>query len=356
MNKKIVLVCLLSFFVAAAPAAAAEINKKAKEKCPDTFPNLVTDICWKCFFPIRLGGKTINNFGDMKDEADSANSDAYTPNNYVCQCAGKDWIPEFGTMVSLWDPVSVIEVIQRPGCFSFLFGSDMNDTMSFFGAHGGRGGTDDGDKAFYNVHLYAFPLMSLLEFAFGTKYCVNWYDDIDIAFFTEADPTWANDELGIFLTPEAVLFANPVAQALGAVDCLAATAGFPLNPLFWTAGCWGPMYPFTGNTGLTGSPVRETSLLAARLLARLTRIPVPPAVEMDTSSAGTECKPKIRTLIKKSQYKFSTLFPIRETSGKCCHTLGSSTFLWGEFRNIPGTGEFQTYMTWKKKNCCLIVF
>jgi hypothetical protein len=134
---------------------------------------------------------------------------------------------------------------------------------------------------------------------------------------------------------------------------MAASSSFPLNSLFWCAGCWGNMYPLTGNSGLTGSPVRQTSLLASRILARLARNPVPPAIEYDTSGEDSKCEGQYRPILKKSQYKFSTLFPISETEGKCCHSLGSSTLLWGDHRNIPGTGEFQIYLMWRKRNCCL---
>jgi hypothetical protein len=68
-----------------------------------------------------------------------------------------------------------------------------------------------------------------------------------VAYITELDPLWNADELSFILNPEAILFGNPIAQAACAADCVAATAGFPLNPLFWCGGCQGSLYPFTGN-------------------------------------------------------------------------------------------------------------
>ena len=190
----------------------------------------------------------------------------------------------------------------------------------------------------------------------GMDYCTDWLNDIDLMYFTEIDPLWNDDELTVMIHPEAIVFGNPVAQALCAADCLTASAGYPLNALFWCAGCWGSLYPFTGNTGTVGSPVRVTSLLASRLIARLTRLPVPPADEYDTSGPAAKCGGQFIPLIKKSQYRFSTIFPIPETSGSCCHSLGSSSLLWGEHRNIPATGEFQIYMMWRKRNCCLKLY
>ena len=65
------------------------------------------------------------------------------------------------------------------------------------------------------------------------------------------------------------------------------------------------------------------------------------------------CGGSIYPMIPKSQYKMSMLFPIAEASGKCCHPIGQSTFLWGEWRNIPAVGEDFVYMLWRYTDCCL---
>jgi len=178
---------------------------------------------------------------------------------------------------------------------------------------------------------------------------------MDLAWFSEVDPTWNNDAYNAYLYPESVVFANPIAQALCGVDALTASAGFPLNALFWCAGTWGSIYPESGTSGTPGSPQRTSSLLIARMISKFTRYPVPPAAEFDTSSSGAKCGgiPRVPPFLKKSQYKFNVISPIPETSGICCHTLGASTFLWGEWRNIPGTGEDHVHMMWRKRNCCL---
>ncbi len=273
------------------------------------------------------------------------------PSDYTCTCKNGNGLNDYGIYVSFWEPARVIEAVYQPNCFPFLFAMDLGDSLNVSGAYGERGNAvETGDKAFYNAHYYAFPLLSVMDILVGADYCTDWLNDIDLMYFTEVDPLWNDDELTGFLNPEAIVFGNPVAQALCSVDCAAASAGFPLNSLFWCAGCWGSLYPYTGNTGTTGSPVRTSSLITAKMLARLTRLPVPPAIEFDTSSAGAKCGGQIRPLIKKSQYKLSTLFPIPEESS---HSLGSSTLSWGDHRNIPATGEFQIYLIWRKRNCCL---
>ncbi len=336
----------------------ADDPEEPEGKCKSEFPNLVSDICWKCLFPVRIGGRKILNWGSMPDNLSdlTGNPDDFNPSNYICSCKDSNDIPRFGIYVSFWEPARVLEVVQKPGCFPFLFGLDMGEAIDFFGAYGtkGKGREDRAEgKAFYNVHYYLFPLMWIMDLLVGADFCTDWLSEIDILYFTEVDPLWNDDELTVYITPEATVFGNEIAQALCSVDCLTTSVGFPLNALFWCAGCWGSLYPYTGNTGVKDSPVRVTSLLASRLLARLARLPVPPAIEYDTSGAGAKCGGIIRPLLKKSQYKFSTIFPIPETKGRCCHGLGESTFIWGEHRNIPGTGEHQTYLMWRKRNCCL---
>lgn len=341
---------LFSFIITLVHAAETPTGK-----CENNFPDLLSDIPWNAMFPLRIGGKVVLNMGDMPDNVNTENPDDYNPSSYVCTC-NKNGISHAGVWVSFWEPARVVEVITKPHCFSFLFGLDMGDALSDYGAYGTRSSSaqSPGNKAFYNVHVYSFPLLSIMNIILDMDFCADWFSDIDIVYFTEVDPLWNDDELSIWLNPEAAVFANPIAQALCSVDCVASTAGIPINAMFWCAGCWGSMYPYTGNTGLTASPVRTTSLLMARVLAKLTRQPVPPAMELDTSGAGAKCgdiSDMIIPVIKKSQYRISMLKPIPETDKG--HTLGSSTFLWGEHRNIPGTGENHIYLIWRKRNCCL---
>lgn len=327
-------------------------------RCSNEFPNLVTDICWKGIFPIRIGGKKILDSGGMPDNLPdvTGNYDDFNPSQFICSCKDNSDKTHYGIYVSFWEPARVIEVIKNPWCFPFLFGIDLGksvDTIGIYGTKGkGRENHEEG-KAFFNVHYYLFPLLWVMDLLVGADFCTDWLTDIDLLYFTEVDPLWNDDELTLYTMPEAMVFGNEIAQALCSADCLSTSAGFSLNALIWCAGCWGSLYPFTGNTGVNDSNVRVTSLLASRMLARLARLPVPPAIEYDTSSAGAKCGGIVRPFLKKSQYRFSTLFPIPETKGKCAHGLGVSTFAWGEHRNIPGIGEHQTYLVWRKRNCCL---
>lgn len=329
--------------------------------CKNTFPNLISDICWKAVFPMRIGGQKIMDWGGIPDNisAITGNPDDYNPSEFICTCRGDGALPRVGIYVSFWEPDKIIEVIQRAWCFSFLWGWDWKG-LGFPASYGTKGYKTGGHKnstkkSFYQVHMVKVPLLALMDIFINADYCQEWFEDLDLFDLTEFDPLWHFEPYAAYIHPEALIFANPLAQAICAVDCLATTVWYPINALFWCAGCWGSMYPFSGHIEAVGSPVRQTSLLAARRLARLARLPIPPAMEFDTSSPLAKCGAVPSPILKKSQYRFSTVFPIPETVGWCAHGLGVTPYTWGEFRNIPGVGEYQIYMVFRKRNCCLIL-
>ena len=114
---------------------------------------------------------------------------------------------------------------------------------------------------------------------------------LDIAWTSELDPAWLDDELSFLLNPEAALFANLPAQAACAADCAAASAGLPLDPMFWCAGCQGGMYPLTGNVAAHVGGVQASLLAAQRLVYRLHRRGSPGAPRARPPSArATRCR------------------------------------------------------------------
>lgn len=357
---KTALAVLLLFALVALPSGTSRadttdtVTTPSGGKCENKFPDLFKDICWKCMFPIRIGGRKIMDTGSMPDNISelTGNIDDYNPDKYLCSCKDSDDVTYYGVMVSFWEPVRVMEVVPKPGCFNFLFGMDLSSVLVDGYGTKGQAQTTALEKSFQQVHYIHAPLMQILEIFGMADFCADWLlTGLDIAYMTEVDPVWNNEELDILVRAEAAVFGNPIAQALCAVDCLAASVGYPLNPLFWCAGCWGGTYPMSGNVLHVGSPVTVSSLQMTKLLARLTRYPVPPAQEYDTSSVIAECGAVYRPVIKKSQYRINTLNPIAESTS--FHTIGASSLTWGEWRNIPATGENHTFVVWRKRNCCL---
>jgi conjugal transfer pilus assembly protein TraU len=307
-------------------------------------PRLFTDICWGCIFPIRVAGVDI--FPGDNDPPSKASD------KVICACEDPLGIPQLGLGMGLWQPARLIEVVRTPGCSMALGGINLGITSARFRGTDGRNENDSADNVFYHVHNYAFPLLYMLELFIDSDCIGDGYLDFDLIDISELDPTWNNDEIAFFQSPEAALLANPVAQAACAADASLAAIGEPLDELFWCAGSWGGMYPFSGHTGAFGSLSQNTSMLAARKLA----IDHRRAIAWRTMGDDAMCAGGgiIDPMITKSQYKMSMFYPLAEANGS--HAIGESTFTWGEHRKIPGIGEDTLINVFRWNDCCMRLY
>lgn len=121
----------------------------------------------------------------------------------------------------------------------------------------------------------------------------------DVAYLTELDPLWGDDESSFILNPEAILFANPIAQAACAADCVSATVGFPNDSLFWCGGCQGSLYPFSGHISAHVGGVQGSLLATQRLIAKLHR----EFLLKGTSGSESMCQKTPMPIIKKANTK-----------------------------------------------------
>jgi conjugal transfer pilus assembly protein TraU len=217
--------------------------------------------------------------------------------------------------------------------------------------HGGdpESGKKNLKTKFYQVHWYMNPLMFWLEVLIDSS-CLE-QQVFDLAYITEVDPLWADDEATFVLNPDAALFTNIIAQAACMGDCVAATAGMPLNELFWCVGCQGSMYPLTGWVGSVYGGVQASSLLVARFTNKMHR------EFLIWAGGGSDglCGYYPQPLMDKQNYKFQMVYPVRQTekiAGKCCQPFGRSDILWGAGKEFPYTGEDFSYQIFRQRTCC----
>ncbi|MFO2835453.1 TraU family protein, partial [Legionella pneumophila serogroup 1] len=147
-------------------------------------------------------------------------------------------------------------------------------TQLNLGLKQGRGGRhvvgNGQQRAFFHVHWYKYPLINWLNLITSSG-CLQ-KGDFDIAYLTELDPTWSDSEMSFVLSPESVLFGNPVAASACAADALSSTiASKPLDSLFWCAGSQGTHYPMTGHVNASVSPVQTAWLLTERMNYKMHR-------------------------------------------------------------------------------------
>jgi conjugal transfer pilus assembly protein TraU len=300
---------------------------------------LITDVCWACLFPVRIAGIPIGG-GQAPNGA---------TNQSVCACNDALGVPHPGFSLGMWEPARIVELVHSPRCSSALGGIRLPiGSRRLLGSVGNAEG-DGSDGAFYNYHWYAFPLLILLDLFWDDRCNPDGYVDFDVLYLSELDPTWNNSELAFFTNPEAAFVANPIAQSACLVDGAAATLGEPRDELFWCAGTWGWLYPFSGHQSARGRP-RETSLWAARSLAALHRR----GLARRTMGSDALCSAPIAPFLPKSQYKLSMFFPLPETQRG--HVIGESPVRWGMWRNIPAVGEDHLYILWRWNDCCAVVF
>ena len=305
----------------------------ASAKCAGSFLNPITDVCWSCMFPIKIAGIKLGN-SNIVEPPDPADKP-------VCFCpAPPPAFVRIGLPISFWEPARFVETVKDPYCFPSLgtgFGSSGGRLSGSSSEHGNQ----EDSSYFGQAHYFIFAPFALMELLVDFICLENV--GLDIAYITEVDPLWNNDQLALIISPEALLFANPVAQISCVADSVSANAGLPLPYLFWCMGSWGSAYPLSGNVN-DGSQVQGSAAIAARMIYKLGR-------EFLLWDYGLNlCSATPTPIWVKWNYRLQLAKPVR---GGQCVPIGRSEFIWGGAKNPPtGKGDNFLYMIFRKRACC----
>lgn len=296
---------------------------------------LITDICWGCLFPIKMGPVELGG-GDVPGGA---------ADDFFCSCKNDKGIPQFGNAIGMWEPAYLVDAVRAPGCSPSLGGiilPGVNERM-----WGTRNNSEFSTtkKSFTHYHFYSFPLVQMLDLYRPGICNTGGIVDFDLLYPSEMDPTWMDDELAFFTNPEATAVANIPAQSACSASSAAAAAGKNIDDLWWCAGSWGSLYPFSGHAAADGMP-RITSLTTMRGVAAQHRR----GLMRKTMGSDQLCGATIEPMLPKSQYRLNMFWPVAEAKDN--HVFGETQWNWGLNRTIPRTGEDATYMLWRWKDCC----
>lgn len=321
--------------------AAGSAHALVGVTCNGKFFNPITDTDWNNIFPITIAGAMISNAGNTPAPL----MQTMPP---VCVCPTIFGIPFVGIGITYWQPLYLSEVERRPGCLSSLGGIKvLTGPFEMLGSNQTR---NHQNKAMatnrMQVHWYQYPLFSILEL-FKTLGCKST-SGFDLAYMTEIDPMWQDDTWSAVFAPESALFSNPVANAACAVDSVASSSGFPMDPLFWCAGSWGNVYPLSGNSNHSGDPFTMNAQIQAKFIARNARL----GLNWQTIGPTAVCSSHPNPVWIKSQYRYNQVAPLPR-KGKAVSTGDYGRFFQGPPVTNAPTQEHTVNLIWQGQQCCL---
>lgn len=333
-------------------ATSLDTNAGKSPTCNDAgmlSGGIVSRVCWSCFYPIAIGGTLM---GGTELTAPTARARG------TCVCPGRIFgYPTTGITLGMFQPTHLIETTRQPYCSPSIGGtltgsaSTVRTGLAGLTTQGGAGYSDAEEgkaNAYWNFHWFKFPIGQIID-QMTDAVCVSQTgSDMDLLFISEILPTWNNDELALYTSPETPLFASPVAVASCIADAAAASVYKPIDAMFWCSGSWGPgLYPYSGTAGDGDSIARSSSLAATKGLALMHRL----GLQNKTMGQEAVCHSIPFPNLIKSQYRFQTAFPIPELVSN--HWIGASTFRWfGEERSLPSVGEDWVHLQWTWIDCC----
>lgn len=362
---------LLAVFGASTGAGASPISGSTCDSA-NVFTKIFDQVCWTCF----IDGFDIGGLNSNRPEGSSS--------AIPCMCSDDLGIPELGIKASFWAPSRINEVVVRPWSSPALGCVQLQDSSY------GQGYIDTRDagntSGFFHYHYFSYPLLTMLELLLLPGCHPDEIIDFDLLYLSELDPLWSNDLLSILLSPEAVLFASPLAMAWCSTDCITTTADKQKEAYYGCAACDGSLYPFTGNVAPVDDPIAASSLITQRTLAQLHR----KGLAIKSMGSRAMCGKRVYApMIPRSQYRFSMLSPVAEAKsgglsvvgegeddsggdseddragksgvelkrfGKCCHPMGMSTLRWATAaggRLPPGKDKAFVYLIWRYQDCCI---
>ena len=83
--------------------------------CVGRFVNPLTDICWRCLFPLTIAGVQV-----------SKGEDTPSPKQPLCHCKNP---PRVGIPISFWEPVRLVDVTRTPYCMVNLGGITWDQSL-----------------------------------------------------------------------------------------------------------------------------------------------------------------------------------------------------------------------------------
>ena len=294
-------------------------------------------------FPITIAGNTAWTSGGARNCSAIASAGPY------CVCPGRIFgAPTPGVIVTMHLPAYIAEVQGEAGCSPLLETkiTDAYDHRSTSSEHFGSGQGGSDYRSTRQVHWVEYPVFSLLEM-FKDSICLHGGNYLDIAYMTEFDPLWQNDEWAAVSAPEAALFANYLSSASCVIDTVSATfTRCPMDPMIWCVGS-SHSYPWTATQNSKTDHTEGSVKVLQKFLQRQTRF----GLLQKTVGSEAMCAPTYSPVMTRSQYRIDLIHP-NPSSGGQPKVLGTDEMFW----MTPAAGplnEGTMFLIWQGMQCCM---
>ena len=303
------------------------------------FADIIKDLCWDCMFPLKIAGVQTMS-GPLQNQPIMSGD-----NQAVCYCPAPPPVFErVGVSVGYFEPSRMAEVVSDPFCSPFFNMEFGNSDGELGGTSGVKTLTKGQAKTFAQVHWWTFPIYQIMGWIMDGV-CAEG-GDIDMAFATEYDPLWQDDNLNTYLHADAILYANPVTNLACIADSIAASvANYPLEPLFWCQGSWGNVFPLTGNTH-TKSTVEDAASILGSFIFMGHRTTL---IWNQFGPGMMLCGKWPSPIWFKNAYRFQLTYPVADATAV---TIGRSDLIWGAGKNQAQNPDNYGFVIFKKRECC----
>jgi conjugal transfer pilus assembly protein TraU len=272
-------------------------------------------------------------------------------NEGQCECRYGQYTRQ-GTLVTVWEPVRIIETVKDPYCM-ISNGEDNSLTTGEpqslleqgaglnSGTHSDTGGQED-HSVFQQVHII-LPDYIMQSISQVDSRC--WHSSVGnpMDYISEDDAAWNDDTIAAATYPETAMFADFDMQDQCRIDSVSSQVGFPNSILFWCMGAWGSTFPMSGH-------VNNDEYVTGNIAAAARAIYVGGRTGRIYDAASYYCYSGPMPLWIKHYFKFQ---PLRPTTREFLIPIGLSPLLWSEGLNDDmACGDNFAWVLWRKRWCC----
>ena len=165
--------------------------------------------------PISVGAVYFRSPSDRNTVSSSDLPDTPNPHKTFCVCEW-DPFPQVGFTLGYWEPMALVDVSRTPYCFVNLGGTQIHHDGKAQGTVETQ--TPDQNGSFYYVHVYHFPVLQWVEASCWGDLPIT--GKFEIAYLSELDPTWRDENLALIVFPETKRFLNPMTALAAQGACL----------------------------------------------------------------------------------------------------------------------------------------